>query len=91
MALLYGRAGRLTAENGGFWPGQRVTNTTMSQAVGRNLEITGLQVWFEGPVSMSGINVSNNTFVGLGDDLVHISKVRKTPSWPESWANCSLL
>ena len=22
MALLYGRAGRLTAENGGFWPGQ---------------------------------------------------------------------
>jgi hypothetical protein len=22
MAFLYGRAGRLTAENGGFWPGQ---------------------------------------------------------------------
>ena len=22
MALLYGRAGRLTAKNGGFWPGQ---------------------------------------------------------------------
>ena len=52
----------------------RVTNTTMSQAVGRNLEITGLQVWFEGPVSMNNINVSNNTFIGLGDHLVHISK-----------------
>jgi hypothetical protein len=25
MALLHGRAGRLTAENGGFRPGQRVT------------------------------------------------------------------
>ena len=24
MALLYGRAGRLTAKNGGFWPGQAV-------------------------------------------------------------------
>ena len=22
MARLYGRAGRLTAQNGGFWPGQ---------------------------------------------------------------------
>jgi hypothetical protein len=22
MPLLYGRAGRLTAKNGGFWPGQ---------------------------------------------------------------------
>jgi hypothetical protein len=22
MALLYGRTGRLTAQNGGFWPGQ---------------------------------------------------------------------
>jgi hypothetical protein len=22
MALLYGRVGRLTVENGGFWPGQ---------------------------------------------------------------------
>jgi hypothetical protein len=52
----------------------RVTNTTMSQAVGHNLEITGLQVWFEGPVSMNNINVSNNTFIGEGNSVVHISK-----------------
>jgi hypothetical protein len=24
MGILYGRAGRLTAQNGGFWPGQWV-------------------------------------------------------------------
>jgi hypothetical protein len=52
----------------------RVTNTTMSQAVGRNLEITGLQVWFEGPVSMNNISISNNTFIGEGESVVHISK-----------------
>ena len=46
----------------------------MSQAVGRNLEITGLQVWFEGPVSMNNISVSNNTFIGEGKSVVHISK-----------------
>jgi hypothetical protein len=28
MALLYGRAGRLTIKNGGFWPGQKLSGPT---------------------------------------------------------------
>jgi hypothetical protein len=28
MALLYGRAGRLTAQNGGFWRGQEESKAT---------------------------------------------------------------
>jgi hypothetical protein len=30
MGLLYGRAGRLTAENGGFWPAQEADTSTFA-------------------------------------------------------------
>jgi hypothetical protein len=32
MVLLYGRAGRFTAKNGGFWPGQLVGAAHPSRA-----------------------------------------------------------
>ena len=32
-ALLYGRAGRLAAKNGGFWPGQGTPRSTYAAAV----------------------------------------------------------
>jgi hypothetical protein len=40
MALLYGRAGRLTAENGGFrpgqWPGARYRHAAWAMRAGRD-------------------------------------------------------
>ena len=52
----------------------RVTNTTFSLAVGRNLEIIPLQVWFEGPLKINNVSIMNNTFIGEGRSVVHVSK-----------------
>jgi hypothetical protein len=41
MALLYGRAGCLTAENGGFRPGQVAARPYMLHALGRELRAAG--------------------------------------------------
>jgi hypothetical protein len=35
MARLYGRAGRLTAKNGGFWPGQYLPQYAIAFQQGR--------------------------------------------------------
>ena len=41
MALLYGRAGRLTAKNGGLRPGQGVTDDETDDAVHANIVAVG--------------------------------------------------
>ena len=38
----------------------RVSNTTFSQAAGRNLEIVPLQVWYEGPLKINNVSIENN-------------------------------
>ena len=53
-----------------------IANTTFSKAKDSNLEVTGLQIWFEGPIYISNISIVNNTFVGEGPQgsVIHVSK-----------------
>ena len=67
MALLYGPAGRVTAKNGVFRPGQP------------GGELSGELCIVELQQLMEAERITDET------------KVRKTPSWPRSWANFSLL
>ena len=58
--------GRLKSE------GSRVTNNTFMQATLRNLEVTPLLQYFEGPLHKLGnIDISNNIFIGEGAHPVH--------------------
>jgi hypothetical protein len=41
--------------------------------------------------SLSGVKPFAAGSVDIIDILSAIKKVRETPSWPRSWANCSLL
>ena len=53
-----------------------IANTTFSKAKSRNLEVTGLQIWFEGPLRINNVSIIDNTFVDEGPkgSLVHVSK-----------------
>ena len=53
-----------------------ITNTTFSKARLRNLEVTGLQIWFEGPIYISNVSIANNTFIDEGPrgSIIQVSK-----------------
>ena len=54
-----------------------ITNNTFRLAASRNLEVTGLQIWFEGPLYISNVSITDNTFIGEGPKgtVVHVSKI----------------
>ena len=54
-----------------------ITGTTFSRAKDKNLEVTGLQVWFEGPLAIENVTITENTLVGEGHDIIHVSKLAK--------------
>jgi hypothetical protein len=67
MGLLYGRAGRLTAKNAGFWPGQAAQYDKVREAKGdtyyeKPMALTkfGLPDWRPG---MDPVMHQNNTHI----------------------------
>jgi hypothetical protein len=52
-------------------PGGSIVGNTFLNAKLRNLELTVLLPYFEGPVRLSGIEVRDNVFVGVGGDPIH--------------------
>ena len=41
----------------------------------RNLEVTGLQIWFESLLDISNVSITDNTFIGEGASVIHVSKL----------------
>ena len=74
MALLYGRAGRLIAQNGGSGPGQVLKALKALQA-------HGVKCWLDIDGGMSR---------DIYDSMAEGVQVRKTSSWPRSWVNSNL-
>jgi hypothetical protein len=52
-------------------PGGAMVGNTFSNASLKNLELTALLQFFEGPVRLGGIEVRDNSFDGVGSDPVH--------------------
>jgi hypothetical protein len=100
MAFLCGRAGRLTAQNGEFRPGQK-TSPRASRAAGRRGGALACCAGgarrgprchaarlFAGPVGTLRVK-QNGARENASSALV--TRPRKTPSWLRSWANFSPL
>lgn len=52
-------------------PGGSITGNRFSDASLRNLEVTPLLQWFEGPIVLDGMQIENNIFTGVGADPIH--------------------
>ena len=94
MALPYGRAGRLTAKKTAVsGPGRLL----LGSASGRHLPWLDKSVSVndlparDASVSVADANESGSYWGALPSGSSSPSQVRKLPSWPRSWANCSLL
>ena len=75
MAVLYGRAGRLTCKTGGFRPGQWLGKKDLySQGADPSRQTAEIR----------------KEFYEL-ERLAKAAKVREPPSWPRNWANFGLL
>jgi hypothetical protein len=104
MGLLYGREGRLAALFGGFRPGQEFRRQFGVQVQHEDdldspssAGCNGVPFAYRslGPVirAVCWTGIFANASQCLGAQLAALSpaaKVRKTPSWPRSWANFSL-
>ena len=96
MGLLYGHAGRLTAQNDGFRPGQWASNIAckkLRQAVGMLRCVGELRdrqkTAFDAAVSAEFEQKRRIEELGdeIADERAHFSQVRNSPSWPGSWPN----
>ena len=92
--FLYGRAGRLTAENGGFRPGQADEQKVLQFIKAHR---TKWIAWLgKKDLYSQGADPSRQTaeirkeFYEL-ERLAKAAKVREPPSWPRNWANFGLL
>ena len=88
MALLYGRAGRLTAKNGGFRPGQYHCECEAGAYFGSGFSCLPVRE------CLANYTYEQAPPTSLADRVcvpLARCKVRTTPNWPRSWANFSLL
>ena len=84
MAFSYGRAGRLTAKNGGFWPGQVPMSAGYSI-----LAIVLLRLLVKGYAKLAGRMMINTSFLPMIQALRTTAMAKVTASSPTEFARHS--